>query len=127
MTRRLIAAAVLLGLVATTRPAGATTQLEEAGRAAASIGLNIFYVPAKAVMAFVGLVTGGFVGFATGGDERAAYAIWVPTASGTWFVTPDQVDGSKPIEFFGSDYSDKPSGLGLSEPGRSSYDAMYAM
>jgi hypothetical protein len=127
MTRRLIAAAVLLGLVVTTRPAGATTQLEEAGRAAASIGLNIFYVPAKAVMAIVGLVTGGFVGFATGGDERAAYAIWVPTASGTWFVTPDQVDGSKPIEFFGSDYSDKPSDLGLSEPGRSSYDAMYAM
>ena len=127
MTRRLIAAAVLFGLVATTRPAGATMQLEEAGRAAASIGFNIFYVPATAVMAVVGMVAGGFVGVATGGDERAAYAILVPTTTGTWFVTPDQVDGSRPIEFFGSDYSDRPSDLGLSEPGRSSYDAMYAM
>ena len=127
MTRRLIAAAVLLGLVVAARPAGAITQLEEAGRAAASIGLNIFYVPAKAVVALVGLVTGGFVGVATGGDERASYAILVPTTSGTWFVTPDQVDGSKPIEFFGSDYSDRPSEMGLSEPGRSSYEATYAM
>jgi hypothetical protein len=127
MTRRLIAAAVLLGLVVTTRPAAAITQLEEAGRAAASIGVNIFYVPAKALTALVGFVIGGFVGVATGGDERASYAILVPTMSGTWFVTPDQVDGSKPIEFFGSDYSDKPSDLGLSEPGRSSYEAMYAM
>jgi hypothetical protein len=127
MMRRLTAAALLIALVATARPAAAVTQGEEAGRAAASIGLNIFYVPAKAVMALLGLVTGGLVGLATGGNERAAYAIWVPTASGTWFVTPDQVDGSKPIEFFGSDYADTPSGLGLSEPGRSSYDATYAM
>jgi hypothetical protein len=127
MMRRLTAAALLIALIASARPAAAVTQGEEAGRAIASIGLNLFYVPAKAVMAVVGLVTGGFVGLATGGDERAAYAIWVPTASGTWFVTPDQVDGSKPIEFFGSDYADTPSGLGLSEPGRSSYDAMYAM
>ena len=127
MMRRLTAAALLIALVATARPATAVTQGEEAGRAVASIGLNIIYVPAKAVMALVGLVTGGLVGLATGGNERAAYAIWVPTASGTWFVTPDQVDGSAPIEFFGSDYADRPSDLGLSEPGRSSYDAMYAM
>ena len=104
MIRRLIAAAVLLGLVASAPPARAITQGEEAGRAIASIGMNIFYVPAKAVMAVLGLV-----------------------ASGTWFVTPDHVDGSRPIEFFGSDYADRPSELGQSEPGRSSYDAMYAM
>jgi hypothetical protein len=127
MMRRLIAAAILLGLVLPARPASAVTQGEEAGRALASVGMNIFYVPAKAVMAVLGLVAGGFVGVTTGGDERAAYAVWVPVASGTWFVTPDHVDGSKPIEFFGSDYADTPSEFGLSDPGRSSYDAMYAM
>lgn len=127
MIRRLIAAAVLLGLVASAPPARAITQGEEAGRAIASIGMNIFYVPAKAVMAVLGLAAGGIVGIVTGGDERAAYAVWVPVASGTWFVTPDHVDGSRPIEFFGSDYADRPSELGQSEPGRSSYDAMYAM
>ena len=125
--RRLTAAVVLLGLVASARPASAITQGEEAGRALASVGLNIFYIPAKAVMAVLGLVAGGFVGVVTGGDERASYAVLVPVTSGTWFVTPDHVDGSKPIEFFGSDYSDRPSELGQSEPGRSSYDAMYAM
>ena len=127
MTRRLTAAALLIALVASTGPAAAITQGEEAGRAAASIGVNIFYVPAKAVMAVLGLVAGGLVGIVTGGDERASYAVLVPVTSGTWFVTPDHVDGSKPIEFFGSDYSDEPSDEGLSEPGRSSYEAMYAM
>ncbi len=125
--RRLIAAAVLLALVATVRPAAAVTQGEEAGRAIASAALNIVYLPAKAVMAIFGLAAGSVVGLATGGDVRAAYAIWVPTTSGTWFFTPEQVEGSKPIEFFGSDYADTPSGLGVGEPGRSSYDAMYAM
>ena len=127
MMRRIIAAAVLLGLVASAGPVRATSQGEEAGRAVASVGMNIFYVPAKAVMAVLGLLAGGLVGVTTGGDERAAYAVWVPVSSGTWFVTPDHVDGSKPIEFFGSDYSDMPSDLGLSDPGRSSYEAMYAM
>ena len=127
MMRRLIAAAVLLGLVASARPARAVTQGEEAGRAIAAATLSAFYLPVKAVMAVLGLATGGIVGIVTGGNERAAYAIWVPTASGTWFFTPAMVEGSKPIEFFGSDYADTPSGLGLGDPGRSSYDAMYAM
>jgi len=125
--RRLTAAVVLLGLVASARPASAITQGEEAGRALAALGLNIFYIPAKAVMAVLGMVAGGFVGVATGGDERASYAVLVPVTSGTWFVTPDHIEGSRPIEFFGSDYADRPSEIGQSEPGRSSYDAMYAM
>ena len=125
--RRLIVVAVLLGLVASARPAAAVTQGEEAGRAIASAALNVVYLPVKAVMAVLGLAAGSVVGLATGGDVRAAYAIWVPTASGTWFFTPEHVEGSQPVEFFGSDYADQPSGLGLSEPGRSSYEAMYAM
>lgn len=126
MIRTLIVSAVLFGLVAGSRPAAAT-QGEEAGRAIASAALNVVYVPVKAVMAVVGLAAGSVVGLATGGDVRSAYAIWVPTASGTWFFTPAQVEGSKEVEFFGSDYADTPSGLGLGEAGRSSYDAMYAM
>ena len=127
MMRRLTMTAVLLGFLASGRPAAATTQAEEAGRAIASAALNVVYVPVKAVMAIVGLAAGSVVGLATGGDVRSAYAIWVPTASGTWFFTPAQVEGTKPIDFFGSDYADRPSGLGLGEPGRASYDVMYAM
>jgi len=124
--RRLNVTVVLLGLVASGRPAAAT-QGEEAGRAIASAALNAVYLPVKAVMAVIGLAAGSVVGLATGGDVRSAYAVWVPTASGTWFFTPAQVEGSKPVEFFGSDYADQPSGLGLGDPGRASYEAMYAM
>ena len=46
--RTLIVTAVLFGLVATGRPAAADTQAAEAGRALASVGMNIFWVPAKA-------------------------------------------------------------------------------
>jgi len=125
--RTLIVTAVLFGLVATGRPAAANTQVEEAGRALASVGMNIFWLPAKAIMAAVGLAAGSVVGLATGGDERSAYALWVPLASGTWFVTPDQVDGTRPIEWFGSDYADRPSDLLPGEPGRAAYEAGYAM
>jgi hypothetical protein len=124
--RRTIVTATLVVALLGARPAGAT-QGEEAGRAVAAAALNAFYVPVKAVMAVVGLATGSLVGLASGGDVRAAYAIWVPTASGTWFFTPAEVEGSREVEFFGSDYADRPSGLGIGEPGRASYDAMYGM
>ena len=78
-------------------------------------------------MAVVGLAAGSVAGIATGGDERAAYGLWVPMASGTWFVTPDQIEGTRPIDFFGSDYADTPTSLYPAEPGRASYDAGYAM
>ena len=125
--RTLIVTAVLFGLVATGRPAAANTQAEEAGRALVSVWMNIFWLPAKAVTAVVGLAAGSVAGIVTGGDERSAYALWVPTASGTWFVTPDQVDGTRPLEFFGSDYADTPTSLYPAEPGRAAYDAGYAM
>ena len=35
------------------------------------------------------------------------------------------VDGSEPIEFFGSDYADEPSALAYSETGGSMYRAQY--
>lgn len=124
--RRIVVIAVLLGAFVAGRPAAAT-QGEELGRAVAAVTLNVFYLPVKAVMATIGLAAGGIAGLVTGGDVRTAYAIWVPTASGTWFFTPAQVEGSEPVEFFGSDYVDRPSQQGLSEPGRSSYEAMYAM
>ena len=43
---------------------------------------NIFYTPAKALVAAVGLPVGAIAGFLNGGDTRAAYAIWVPAAGG---------------------------------------------
>ena len=86
---------------------------------------NIFYTPGKAIVAAVGLPVGALAAFATGGDTRTAYSIWVPTAGGTYFLTADMMDGREPIEFFGSDYADRPGRYGQTHHGSGAYDAKY--
>ena len=105
---------VTLGLVLATilqaRPAGAThSQVGEAGLALGAAAANLIYLPVKTVVAVGGLGLGALTGLLTGGDVRAAYALWVPTTGGTFLLTPAHFDGTRPIEFFGSDYADRPS------------------
>ena len=88
---------------------------------------NIFYVPAKIGVAVVGLTVGALAGTLSGGDTRAAYAFWVPTAGGRWFLTADQMAGEQPVEFFGTDYADRPSTYGRAHHGSKVYDATYGM
>ncbi|HSV08286.1 MAG TPA: hypothetical protein VLI07_17365 [Candidatus Binatus sp.] len=98
---------------------------EEAGLAISATVLNVLYLPAKIVVAIPGFILGGLAGFTTGGDTRAAYALWVPTLSGTWLLRPANIEGSEPIQFFGTEYADTPS----SQPSRSDggvvYDGLY--
>ena len=89
-------------------PNRAPTQGEEVFFSVLATAANIFYVPLKAVIAAVAMPAGGFAGAASGGDPRAAYAIWVPALGGTFFLTNSILDGSQPFEFFGSDYADQP-------------------
>jgi hypothetical protein len=89
-------------------PVRALTQAEEAGFAVLATGANIFYVPAKLALAAAAIPVGGLAGALSGGDTRTAYAIWVPAMGGTFFLTNSHLDGSKPIEFLGSDYQDRP-------------------
>src|ERR1051325_9383619 len=100
--RRLLVGLAVAALLAGPARANAreTTQGEEAGYALAALGLNLVYVPAKAIVAFGGAVLGAVVGLATGGDTRSAYAIWVPADSGTFILNASNVDGTVPIEFF---------------------------
>ena len=93
-----------------TRPAGAThSQAGEAGLALGAAAANLIYLPAKTFVALGGLGLGAFTGLLTGGNVRAAYALWVPTTGGTFLLTPAHFDGTRSIEFFGSDYADQPS------------------
>src|SRR3546814_13196042 len=64
------------------------------------------YVPAKCLVALGGLFLGSFTGIATGGSTRAAYGVWVPATRGTYVITPAHLDGSAPIQFFGTDRSE---------------------
>jgi hypothetical protein len=124
--RRCLGGLVLgIVLVARAHPAAAAGPAGEAGLALGSAAINVLYLPAKATLAVLGLAAGSVTGLLTGGDVRSAYALWVPTASGTYLVTPSHLDGRVPLEFFGSDYADRPSEIGGGE-GTTIYDAMYS-
>jgi hypothetical protein len=89
-------------------PARAPTQAEEAWFSLLATGANLFYTPLKFAIALLAMPVGGFAGAASGGDARTAYAIWVPALGGTFFLTAAHMEGTKPIEFWGSDYADQP-------------------
>jgi hypothetical protein len=89
-------------------PTRAPTQAEEAWFSVLATGANLFYTPLKFAIALLAMPAGGFAGAASGGDARTAYAIWVPALGGTFFLTAAHMEGSKPIEFWGSDYADQP-------------------
>jgi len=98
---------------------------EEAGLSIGATTLNFLYLPAKMLVATGGFLLGGLAGVMTGGDTRAAYALWVPTMSGTWLLRPANMEGSEPVKFFGTDYADTPSTYPSKADGGVVYDALY--
>src|SRR6184192_1081205 len=124
--RRVLVALVLLGIVlGRPAPLRAHNAAAELGLAVGAAAGNLVYLPVKGIVALGGLVLGGVTGALTGGDVRAAYAIWVPAASGTYLLTPAKLEGTEPIEFFGSDYADQPSTIASAVEGGGIYDIQY--
>jgi hypothetical protein len=125
--RTLNAAAVSLALGAA--PALAETpqpdQGLEGGSAISASYINVLYTPAKIVVAAVGAVGGSLAAVLTGGDQRAAYAIWVPLMGGDYFVRSENFNGGRPLAFFGSDYQDRPSTVNVTNDATYAYDALY--
>ncbi len=79
------------------QPALAThSQAGEAGLAVGAAAANLLYLPAKTLVAIGGLGVGALTGLLTGGDIRAAYAVWVPAAGGTFMLTPAHFEGTRP-------------------------------
>ena len=97
---------LLLMAVLAGSPAGAQDrdQGRDFGLAGAAAVANVLYTPPKLVTAAGGLVLGGITGLFTGLNERSMYAVWTPTLTGTYFLTPAHFEGKLPIEFFGSRY-----------------------
>src|SRR5438093_13508788 len=124
--RSVLVSLVLLGVVLG-RPAQlrAHCAAAEFGLAVGAAAGNLVYLPVKVIVAFGGLALGSMTGVLTGGDVRAAYAVWVPAASGTYLLTPANLEGTEPIEFFGSDYADRPSTAATVE-GAGIYDIQYS-
>jgi hypothetical protein len=123
---RVLAGLLVMGLsLGQPVPGRAQNGASEAGLAVGAALANIVYVPVKAVVAVGGLALGTFAALLTGGDTRAAYALWVPAASGTYILTPACLDGSAPLKFFGSDYADRPSNQTKGGDGSSVYESLY--
>jgi len=73
----------------------------EAGLGAASVLLSIPYGAVKVAYAILGGITGGFTYALTGGNLKAAEAVWDTSLRGTYIITPEHLRGEKQIRFFG--------------------------
>jgi hypothetical protein len=62
---------------------------------------NLFYVPAKVLLAVSGPITTAATYAVTLGDADAAGRVWSASTGGDYLITPGMVDGSQAIHFLG--------------------------
>jgi hypothetical protein len=61
------------------------------GKGAATVLVNVLYIPAKLVYATTGGVVGGLAYAITAGDREVAQTIWEPSVGGSYIMTTDQL------------------------------------
>lgn len=113
---KLVAASLLLALCAVTMAPSAWSQESVAppssesteGGSASSAGMQaaagfstLLYLPLKAAFAISGGIVGGLAYVFSGGNEQAAKSIWTTSLYGTYILTPDHLQGNRPIRFLG--------------------------
>lgn len=72
-----------------------------AGMQAAAGLSTLVYLPLKLAFAIGGGVVGGLTYAFSGFDESAAKKVWNTTLYGTYLITPDHLQGNRPIRFLG--------------------------
>ena len=88
-----------------------------AGMQAAAAVSTILYFPFKAAFAICGGIVGGLAYAFSGGNEQAAKSIWDTSLRGTYYISPDHLQGNRPIRFLGvADSNDTPSPDSAPEP-----------
>jgi hypothetical protein len=124
---KLVAVVLLLALCTITMVPSAWSQESAApappqssegteGGNASNVGMQIaagvstlLYIPFKLAFAIGGGVVGGLAYAFSGGNEQAAKSIWTTSIYGTYLITPDHLEGNRPIRFLGvADPSDAP-------------------
>ena len=84
--------------------------VSSAGMQAAAGFSTLLYLPLKAVFALSGGIVGGLAYAFSGGNEQAAKSIWDTSLYGTYIITPDHLQGNRPIRFLGvADSNDAPA------------------
>ena len=88
-----------------------------AGMQAAAGVSTLLYFPLKAVFAICGGIVGGLAYAFSGGNEQAAKSIWDTSLYGTYIITPDHLEGNRPIRFLGvAESNDAPAPAPAPEP-----------
>lgn len=88
-----------------------------AGLQAASWVATIPYGAAKVCFAILGGVTGGLTYVFSGGNLEAAKSVWHTSVYGTYVLTPEHLQGDKPVRFLGV-ASEGDSAAMTAEPGK---------
>jgi hypothetical protein len=79
-----------------------------AGVGAAAGLSSVVYAPAKVVYALGGSVVAGLAYVLSGGDEEVAKPILDASVRGDYVVTPDHIQGKRPLDFVGRPAGDRP-------------------
>ncbi|MGH7147766.1 MAG: hypothetical protein ACREIJ_07700 [Nitrospiraceae bacterium] len=96
-------------------PEGGTAS--SAGMQALAGFSTLLYLPLKAAFALGGGIVGGLAYAFSGGNEQAAKSIWDTSLYGTYIITPDHLEGNRPIRFLGVvDSTDAPAPAPAPEP-----------
>jgi len=78
---------------------------------------SLIYFPLKAAFAIAGGIVGGLTYAFSGGNEKAAKPVWETSMYGTYIITPDHLQGNRPIRFLGvAETSDAPASAPAPEP-----------
>ncbi len=96
--------------------AAPTSSANTEGGTASSAGMQVaaglstlVYLPLKLAFAIGGGIVGGLTYAFTGGNEQAAKSVWNTSLYGTYLITPDHLQGNRPIRFLGVVDSDDAS------------------
>jgi hypothetical protein len=80
---------------------------------------TLLYLPLKLAFAIGGGIVGGLTYAFSGGNEKAAMPVWETSLYGTYIITPDHLQGNRPIRFLGvADSHDAPAPAPAPEPVR---------
>ena len=88
-----------------------------AGMQAAAVLTTLVYFPLKLAFAIGGGIVGGLTYACSGGNEEAAKSVWTTSLYGTYLITPDHLQGNRPIRFLGvADSNNTPAPAPAPEP-----------
>lgn len=94
----------------TTTPSSEGGNASSAGMQVAAGLSNFLYLPLKLAFAIGGGIVGGLTYAFSGGNEKAAMPVWETSLYGTYIITPDHLQGNRPIRFLGvADSQDAPA------------------